>query len=70
MSRQAIKDFGGYARSSDEVLSKPSKHERVESMDGYDGSGEYTDSNRDIVMQQRKTVSEMHRQKMKEGYRQ
>ncbi len=69
MSRQAVKDFGGYAKSSDEVLSKPSHNKRVESMDGYDGSGEYPDRNKDIVAQQRKTVSEMHRQKMKEGYR-
>ena len=70
MSRQGIKDFGGYARTSDEVLKRPSKTERVESMDGYDGSGEYPDRNRDIVSQQRKTVDLMHRQKMKEGYRQ
>lgn len=69
MSRQAIKDFGGYARSSDEVLSKPSHNKRVESMDGYDGSGEYPDRNRDIVGQQKKTVSMLHGQKMKEGYR-
>lgn len=70
MSRQAIKDFGGYARSSDEVLSKPSKNSRVESMDGYDGSGEYPDRNRDIVSQQKQTVSKLQSQKMKEGYRQ
>ena len=70
MSGQAIKDFGGYARTSDEVLSRPSHNKRVESMDGYDGSGEYPDRNRDIVAQQRKTVDLMHKQKMKEGYRQ
>lgn len=69
MSRRSMKDFGGYASSSDEVLSRPSRHSRVESMDGYDGSGEYPDTNRDIVAAQKKTVSELHRQKMKPGYR-
>lgn len=70
MSRQAIKDFGGYARSSDEVLRDKSKIERVESMSGYDGSGEYPDENKDIVAAQRETVRKLHSQKMKPGYRQ
>lgn len=70
MSRQAIKDFGGRPRSCDEVLRDKSKVERVESMSGYDGSGDYPDRNRDIVDAQKETVRKLHSQKMKPGYRQ
>jgi hypothetical protein len=69
MSRQAIKDFGGYPKDSDEVLSRGTKVSRMEKFNGYDGSGEYPDTSKDILTQQKKTVDTYKRQKMKEGFR-
>lgn len=70
MSRQAIKDFGGYPKDSDAVLNSKSKVERQPEFGGYDGSGEYPDRAKDILKAQKETVSKYHGQKMKEGYRQ
>ena len=69
MSRQAIKDFGGYPKDSDGVLHSKSKTQSHEKFSGYDGSGEYPDTSRDVLRAQKETVSKLHGQKMKEGYR-
>ena len=68
-SRQGIKDFGGYPKTSDEVLSRASHNKRIEGISGFESSGRYPDEEKDIVEAQRKTVSSLHSQKMKEGYR-
>jgi hypothetical protein len=69
MSRQGIKDFGGYPRDSDSVLRSKSSVTKEASFEGYNGSGEYPDRAKDILKTQQETVSKYRGQKMKEGYR-
>ena len=69
MSRMSIEDSGGYARTSDALMSSKAHIKKVRSAEGAGGIMDYPDTNEDIVRDQGKGDSKIRSKPMKPGYR-
>lgn len=69
MGRMTIEDSGGYARTSDALMSSKTHLKKVKSAEGSGGIMDYPDTNEDIVRDQKKGDSHIKGKPMKPGYR-
>lgn len=69
MGRMKIDESGGYARTSDAMMSSKTHTKRVESAEGDGGIMDYPETNKDIVRDQRAGAGKLRSKPMKPGYR-
>lgn len=69
MGRMMITDSGGYARTSDAMMSSKTNTKKVPAADGSGGIMDYPDTNSDIVRDQKGGNGKIQNRPMKPGYR-
>lgn len=69
MGHMKIDDFGGYSRTSDEMMRSKTHTKHVKSAEGTGGIMNYPDTNDEIVKDQHSGDKQIRSKPMKPGYR-